>query len=81
MLAKNTHDKYRNDNKFNKILDLEKQGFFLRARNIRDKYRKNCKDNKFNKILDLDKEETKKGPEMSANIAKIAKVTRIFPAS
>ena len=42
------------------------------------KYRKN---NKFNKILDLEKEETKKGPEMSANIAKIAKVTRIFLAS
>ena len=53
----------------------------MRAKNTRDKYRKNCKDNKFNKILDLDKEETKKGPEMSANIAKIAKVTRIFPAS
>ena len=45
---------------------------------ITNKYRKN---NKFNKILDLEKEETKKGPEMSANIAKIAKVTRIFLAS
>ena len=40
-----------------------------------------AKNNKFNKILDLEKEETKKGPEMSANIAKIAKVTRIFLAS
>ena len=46
--------------------------------NIRDKYRKN---NKFNKILDLEKEELNEGPEMSAIIAKIAKVTRIFLAS
>ena len=45
------------------------------AKNTRDKYRKN---NKCNKIPDLEKEEAKKGPEMSANIAKIAKVTRIF---
>ena len=50
----------------------------MRAKNTRDKYRKN---NKLNKILDLEKEETKKGPEMSAIIAKIAKVTRIFLAS
>ena len=35
------------------------------------------KKNKYNKILDLEREETKKGPEMSA---KIAKVTRIFVA-
>ena len=48
------------------------------CQNFTNKYRKN---NKFNKILDLEKEETKKGPEMSANIAKIAKVTRIFLAS
>ena len=53
----------------------------MRAENTRDKYRKNRKTNKFNKILDLEKEEIKKGPEMSANIAKIAKVTRIFLAS
>ena len=25
MLAKNTHDKYRKNNKFNKILDLERE--------------------------------------------------------
>ena len=49
--------------------------------NTLDKYRKNRKNYRFNKILDLEKEETKKGPEMSANIAKIAKVTRIFHAS
>ena len=34
---------------------------------ITNKYRKN---NKFNKILDLEKGETKKGPKMSAIIAK-----------
>ena len=49
MLAKNFHDKYRNDNKFNKILDLEKKN--------------------------------QKGSKLCANIAKIAKVTRIFLAS
>ena len=53
----------------------------MRAENTRDKYRKNRKNNKFNKIPDLEKEEIKKGPEMSANIAKIAKATRIFLAS
>ena len=47
------------------------------AKNTRDKYRKN---NKCNKILGL-KKKTKKGPEMSANIAKIEKVTRIFQVS
>ena len=50
------------------------------AKNTSDKYRKNRKNYRFNKILDLEKEETKKGPEMSANMAKIAKVTRIFLA-
>ena len=44
----------------------------MRAENTRDKYRKN---DKFTKILDLEKEEINKGPEMSAIIAKIAKVT------
>ena len=53
----------------------------MRAENTRDKYRKNRKNNKFNKILDLGKKETKKGPEMSADIAKIAKVKRIFLAN
>ena len=42
------------------------------------KYRKN---NKSNKNQDLEREEANKGPEMSLNIAKIAKVTRIFLAS
>ena len=51
------------------------------GKSTRDKYRKNRKNNKCNKILDLQKEETKNGPEMSSNIAKIAKVTRIFYAS
>ena len=45
------------------------------------KYRKNRRNNKSNKNQDLGKKEAKKGPEMFANIAKIAKVTRIFLAS
>ena len=47
------------------------------AENTHDKYRKN---NKCIKIPDLQRKEAEKGPEMSANIAKIAKVTRIFLA-
>ena len=43
------------------------------------KYRKNRKNNKSNKIQDLAKEEAKKGLEMSANTAKITKVTRCMP--
>ena len=42
------------------------------------KYRKNRKNNKSNKNEDFEREEAKKGPETSANIAK---VTRIFLAS
>ena len=45
------------------------------------KSRKNRKNNKSNKNQDLEREEAKKDPEMSANIAKIAKVTRIFIAT
>ena len=37
--------------------------------------------NKCIKIPDLERKEAKNGPEMSANIAKVAKVTRIFLAS
>ena len=51
------------------------------AENTSDKYRKNCKNNKSNKNQDLVTEEAKKGPEMSANIAKIAEVTSMFLAS
>ena len=40
-----------------------------------------AKNNKFSKILVLEKEETKKGPEISAIIAKIADITRNFLAS
>ena len=54
--------------------------FFMRAKNTREKYRKCRQNNKCNNIQDLEKEETEKGPEMSANIAKTAKVTRIFLA-
>ena len=45
------------------------------------KYLKNGRNNKSNKNQDLEKEEAKKDPEMQANIAKIAKVTRIFHAT
>ena len=41
-------------------------------------FAKIAKNNKFNKILVIEKDETKKRPEMSANMAKIAKVTRFF---
>ena len=50
--------------------------FFLLAKNIHDKYRKNIKSN--TGIKDLGREEAKKGPEMSSNVAINAKVTRIF---
>ena len=43
---------------------------------ITNKYRKNRKNNKYNK-----NQEAKKDPDMSANIAKIANITRIFLAS
>ena len=45
---------------------------------LSNQYGKNSKNNKFNKILHLKRERVKKGFEMSANFAKIAKVTRIF---
>ena len=54
----------------------KQQEFLLLAKNTHDKYRKNNNNN--NKILDLERKEAKKGPEMSANIAKIAIVTWIF---
>ena len=59
----------------------KQQGFFLPAKNTRDKYRKYCKNNKSNKNQDLETNEATKGPSMSANNAKIAKVTRFFRAS
>ena len=51
------------------------------AKSSRNKYRKNRKNNKSNEIQVLEKEEAKKGLEMSANVTKIAKVTRIVLAS
>ena len=42
---------------------------------------KSQKKSESNKNQDLGKKEAKKDPEMSANIAEIAKVTRIFLAS
>ena len=44
------------------------------------KYRKNRKNNKCKQDSRL-REKAKKGPEKSANVAKIAKVTRSFLAS
>ena len=44
------------------------------AKNNQDKYRKHRKNNKCTKIPDLERKEARKGPEMSANIAKIAQV-------
>ena len=46
------------------------------AKNTDDKYRKNDKNNKCYKIQNLEREEAKKGHEMSANVAKLAKVTK-----
>ena len=48
---------------------------------ITNKNRKNRKNNTSDKNQDLEKKTPKKGPEMSANIAKIANITRIFLAS
>ena len=45
---------------------------------LSNKYGKNSKNNKFHKILHLEREMVKKGFEMSANFAEIAKVTIIF---
>ena len=45
------------------------------GKSTHDKYRKN---NKSNKNEDLERGDAKKGPEMSSNVAKNAKVTRIF---
>ena len=45
------------------------------AKNTRDKYCKTRKNNKCNKIPNLERKEAKKDPEISTNIAKIAKVT------
>ena len=47
---------------------------------LSNKYSKNSKNDKFRKILYLEREKVKKSFEMSANFAKIAKVTRIFHA-
>ena len=44
------------------------------------KYLKNSKNNNFHQILDLERKKAKKGLEKSANVAKIAKATRLFLA-
>ena len=63
--------KYRKNCKSNK-------DFSCYVKRLSNKYGKNGKNNKFNEILHLEREKVKKGLEMSANFAKIAKVTRIF---
>ena len=97
MLAENTRDKYRKNNKSKKNQDLEteeaKKGPEMSANiakiekvtriflRANNTRDKYRKNNKSNKKQDLETEEAKKGPEMSANIAKIGKVTRIFHVS
>ena len=48
------------------------------VKRLNNKYGKNSKNNKFHKILQLERGKVKKGFEMSANFAKITKVTRIL---
>ena len=57
-----------------------KKNFSCYVKRLSNKYGKNSKNNKFHKILHLEREKVKKGFEMSANFAKIAKVARIFHA-
>ena len=64
--------KFRKNRKSNK-------NFPYYVKRLSDKYGKNCKNNKFHKILPLEREKVEKGFEMSANFAKIARVTRTFP--
>ena len=52
--------------------------FSCHVKRLRKKYGKNSKNNKYNEILHLEREKVKKGFQMSANFAEIAKVTRIF---
>ena len=47
---------------------------------LSNKYGKNSKNNERNQILDLERKRATKGLEKSANVAKIARVTRIFIA-
>ena len=47
---------------------------------LSNKYGENSKNNKLHKILHLERGKVKEGFEMSANFAKIAKVTGIFLA-
>ena len=68
-ILSNKYGKNSKNNKFHKILRLE-----------RNKYGKNSKNNKFHKILHLERGKVKKGFRKSTNFAKIAKVTRSFPA-
>ena len=73
-------EKYRRNSKCRKNRK-SKKNFSCYVKRLNNKYGKNSRNNKFHKILlHLEREKVKKGSEMSANFAKIAKVTRIFPA-
>ena len=65
--------KFRKNRKSNK-------NFSSYVKILSNKYGKNSKNNKFHKILHLERGKVKKGFSKSANFAKIAKVTTIFPA-
>ena len=65
--------KFRKNRKSNK-------NFPYYVKRLSNKYGKNCKNNKFHKILHLERGKVKKGFRKSTNFAKIAKVTRSFPA-
>ena len=54
------------------------KNFSSYVKRLSNKYGKNSKNNKFHKIRHLEREKVKNGFKMSANFAKIAKVTRIF---
>ena len=65
--------KFRKNGKSNK-------NFSSDVKILSNKYGKNSKNNKFHKILHLERGKVKKGFRKSTNFAKIAKVTRSFPA-
>ena len=65
--------KFRKNRKSNK-------NFSSYVKILSNKYGKNSKNNKFHKILHLERGKVKKGFRKSTNFAKIAKVTRSFPA-
>ena len=49
------------------------KGFFCQLKKPSNKYRESSKKNKNNKMKDLEREKANKGPEKSANVAKLQK--------